>query len=325
MILILSTSELETSTDEVVVWLKKMKADFVRLNGDDIIDYFKFELFNDAPKFWIKDKINNREVSSDEIKIVWYRRKINNIADKVCKFKPNSIEDFQNVLGINSYHYDELIGLYEVLELSLQNVIWINKPTQKINKILMLLEAKKAGVNIPYTFIQNTSPLPINKYITKPIKEVKVFKDEFHYYPMYTSEPSEQKKSFFPSLFQEKIEKKYEIRSFYLDGDFYSIAVFSQQNENTKVDYRNIFGDKDVDISIHNSCAYTIPKSLEEKLKKLMNKFKLKSGSIDLIKGVDEKYYFLEVNTVGQFGNVSDIGKYNLEKKIAEKLIYYDN
>ena len=44
--------------------------------------------------------------------------------------------------------------------------------------------------------------------------------------------------SFAPSLFQSKIEKKYEIRSFYLKGKFYSMAIFSQNDTQTEIDFR---------------------------------------------------------------------------------------
>ena len=47
-------------------------------------------------------------------------------------------------------------------------------------------------------------------------------------------------------------------------------------------------------------------------------------GSIDLVKAKDGNYYFLELNPVGQAGVVSRFGHYNLEKKIALKLIEND-
>ena len=52
---------------------------------------------------------------------------------------------------------------------------------------------------------------------------------------------------------------------------------------------------------------------------------KLKNGSIDIIRGVDNNYYFLEVNPVGQFGMVSNPCNYNIEEKFALKLIELQN
>ena len=49
----------------------------------------------------------------------------------------------------------------------------------------------------------------------------------------------------------------------------------------------------------------------------MMNKLELISGSIDLIKSQNGKYYFLEVNPNGQYDWVSQYGGYYLDKKIA--------
>ena len=62
---------------------------------------------------------------------------------------------------------------------------------------------------------------------------------------------------------------------------------------------------------------YRLPKKIENKIVNLMEKLHLTSGSIDLIKGVDGKYYFLEVNPVGQYDWVSVYGGYDLDQKIA--------
>lgn len=50
-----------------------------------------------------------------------------------------------------------------------------------------------------------------------------------------------------------------------------------------------------------------------------MTALDLNSGSIDFIKS-GNNYYFLEVNPIGQFGNVSTDCNYSLERKIAEFL-----
>lgn len=51
-----------------------------------------------------------------------------------------------------------------------------------------------------------------------------------------------------------------------------------------------------------------------------MNKLNYSSGSIDLVVDKDDKYIFLEVNPVGQFGMVSYPCNYGLEKIIAKAL-----
>ena len=55
-----------------------------------------------------------------------------------------------------------------------------------------------------------------------------------------------------------------------------------------------------------------------------MQKLDLETGSIDLIKSTNGEYYFLEINPNGQFGMTSYPCNYNLEEKVALKLIQID-
>ncbi|WP_238586871.1 hypothetical protein [Chryseobacterium sp. Leaf405] len=132
---------------------------------------------------------------------------------------------------------------------------------------------------------------------------------------MYTSiVEKKENEDFFITFFQEKIEKDFEIRSFYLKGEIWSMAIFSQNDDNTKVDSRKYNGK-----IINRNVRYNLPKDLEEKIILLMNKLDLSSGSLDFIKS-GNKFYFLEVNPVGQFGNVSFYCNYDLAYKLAENL-----
>ncbi len=120
----------------------------------------------------------------------------------------------------------------------------------------------------------------------------------------------------FPSLLQKQVDKKYELRVFYLDGEFYSMAIFSQRDEQTQVDFRKY------NLKTPNrSVPYKLPKNVQSKLKLLMNKLDLNCGSIDMIVSTEIEFIFLEVNPVGQFGMVSEPCNYFLEKKVAEFLI----
>jgi hypothetical protein len=56
---------------------------------------------------------------------------------------------------------------------------------------------------------------------------------------MYTSLIEDQE-ALFHFIFQEKIDKDFEIRSFYLNGKLWSTAILSQNDEQTKIDHRSI-------------------------------------------------------------------------------------
>ncbi len=124
---------------------------------------------------------------------------------------------------------------------------------------------------------------------------------------------------FVPTFFQKYEEKKFEIRTFYLDCNFYSMCIFSQKNENTKVDFRN----NDLDIPNRLS-PFNLPKEIEIDLIKMFNYFKLDCASLDIIYN-SNGYHLIDVNPIGQFGMVSYPCNYSLEKKIAEYLIKKDD
>jgi glutathione synthase/RimK-type ligase-like ATP-grasp enzyme len=126
-------------------------------------------------------------------------------------------------------------------------------------------------------------------------------------------------KQFIPSLIQEKIEKKYEIRIFYIDGETYTIAIFSSTNKRTSIDFRKYDFNKP-----NRMVPYILPEDIYDKIKLLMKKLNLSTGSIDMIKNEDN-YYFLEINPIGQLGMVSYCGNFYLEKKIAKFLINKSN
>jgi len=123
-------------------------------------------------------------------------------------------------------------------------------------------------------------------------------------------------KPFFPSLVQEKIEKRYEVRIFFLFGQCYPMAIFSQRDPQTSLDFRRYN-----EIIANRMMRCEIPPELEEKITRLMKLADQNCGSLDFIKSHDGEYIFLELNPVGQFGFVSTNCNYELEKLIAEKLI----
>ena len=103
---------------------------------------------------------------------------------------------------------------------------------------------------------------------------------------------------------------------FYMDGEFYSMAILSQADESTKVDFRKYNGAKP-----NRFIPYELPQIIKDQLTTLLNSLELNTGSIDLLVDESDNFYFLEINPVGQFGMVSLPCNYFLEKKVALNLI----
>jgi ATP-GRASP peptide maturase of grasp-with-spasm system len=146
----------------------------------------------------------------------------------------------------------------------------------------------------------------INEGIMAPTYTITVGPEDLEYLPEHFSE----------SLFQSMVPKRYEIRTFYLDGDTYSMAIFSQNDDQTKVDFRRYNRDKP-----NRNVPYKLPAAVKAQLAGIMDHLQLRSGSFDIIMTPEGQYVFLEVNPVGQFGMTSIPCNYYLEEKIAKYLI----
>ncbi|MBT2416214.1 grasp-with-spasm system ATP-grasp peptide maturase [Chryseobacterium sp. ISL-6] len=203
---------------------------------------------------------------------------------------------------------------------------FINENT--VNKLIVLEQAKVSGLHIPETYIVETKKdiqtlLKKNddkEFIVKMKTDTSMFQFDDCAAIIYTNvlkidELGELPDVFAPTLIQEKINKVFEIRTFYLDGKTWSMAIFSQQDEKTKDDYRRYNNQKP-----NRNTPFKIPAHLERALCKLMETLDLRTGSIDWILAEDNNYYFLEVNPTGQFSNLSMTCNYPLEKIMAEKL-----
>jgi hypothetical protein len=94
------------------------------------------------------------------------------------------------------------------------------------------------------------------------------------------------------------------------------MAIFSQSDEQTSVDFRRYQYRRP-----NRTVPYQIQDALEFKLTTLMDRLGLETGSLDLVKTVDGRTVFLEVNPVGQFGMVSHPCNYHLERAVASALV----
>ena len=316
--------EKNESYEEVIDWLLFKNAQFEFLSGEDY--------FEDG-KGWTIELNNTIEKSSKDFNIyksVWFRGflKHNNhlspIFDNIECANANLAELRwrlgQEISKTNTQIFNNFKNAYQLP----------NPKSTKVDKFSNLRLAKDIGLEIPSSIITNSKKdledffSKHKEIITKPLYETLNFKEKNDFISFKTNkieglDINNLSHSFFPSFFQAYIEKDIELRAFYLEGEFHTIAIFSQLDPKTKIDFRNYNEDNP-----NRKVPYLLPKEIEEKLEKLMKELNLNTGSIDLIKTPDKKYVFLEVNPTGQFGFVSKAGNYYLENKIATTLIEHD-
>lgn len=279
-----------------------MKKEFIRIHEDEI-----FEIAVENKKILLRS--NRNSFFLDKITSVWYRR-------GGLKIKRLNYEN----PSVNAHMNEVQHWLEDYVRTILESKKHINKESNSdVNKLLVLEEAKKIGLEIPEYFLaDNTDQVSLDKTIVKTIGGNPILDDidtDLNGI-MYTSVVHKREKTkFFITFFQDRIDKEFEIRTFYLNGKCHSMAIFSQNDEQTKTDFRKYNLEKP-----NRNVPYKLSSDIEEKIKLLMNSLDLNCGSLDFIKGKDGKFYFLEVNTIGQFLGLSRTCNYSVDKKIADYL-----
>lgn len=122
-----------------------------------------------------------------------------------------------------------------------------------------------------------------------------------------------------PSFFQRYVDKAFELRIFFLDDEFRAGAIFSQSDEQTRVDYRKYNNERP-----NRVVPFQLPPEIEERLSALARALDLNTGSFDMIVDTRGEYFLLEVNPVGQFGPLSENCNMGIERMIAERLVAHE-
>lgn len=334
MILILGQNN-DASTVEVAEWLDYYKKEYLILNTDD--SSFKvIRIDIDRDEFIIES--NGKEYDLSKITSVWNRRlgiSANLFTSRYLN--AHNFEDFFYEVN-DKYHYQHLKKETEVLFDYLHYVIERKSLvvigsyfTNQVNKLIVLDLARECGLKVPRTMvITNKNDLkyeldtnPNDFYITKPLSDGIYRPNLEHNYIYYSHVERIDNNNldmfaqeFYPSLVQKEIKKYIDIRTFYIMGAFYSMAIFSQDEEEAIVDFRK----NDHYEHPLKSVPFKLPDELEHKLSLLMEKLNLNTGSIDLILDDKNTYYFLEVNPCGQYAMTALPCNYNLNQIIANTL-----
>lgn len=315
--------DFEISTFRVIDYLNLNKADYVKINRQDVLDNVDIEITGGEINV-IMD-CGEKKIQTKEISSYWYRRGEIILKDN---FQKKHVENISET-SINRFLVAENISIINFINHVLEKTqLKIGAFTKsQLEKLEQLMEAKACGLDIPesYVYSEKKKLLPLvrkhGKIASKGIKNSFSTKGEDDlWYFMTTSVIDENNiadipNTFSPTLFQVYLKKKYEIRIFFFHNNFYPMAIFSQSNPKTKVDFRNY--DR---LNPNRTVPLTLPNEVITKLKAVMVKLGIDTGSIDMILTTDNRHVFLEVNPDGQFGMVSLPCNYFIERHIANIL-----
>ena len=303
MILIITHKD-DYTADFVINKLNKKRIDYYRFNCEDSLEEdITLRFGNNSQHRFNGKKIN--------FKSVWYRRlKLPNVSSTILEEKIyllNEVEAF-------------ITNFFGVIKAK-----WLSEPTalrSAGNKFLQLLLAEEIGFKVPKTIVTNNKDSIVNFYnsnsgtIVKPINSGRINYANDTSKLIFTSLiPKEYIKKIdefdvVPSIFQEYIEKEYELRVTVVDRKVFAAKVHSQSDQETLIDWRR----KKLTFT-----AYDLPNELQNLCVTMLEKLGISFGAFDFIKTSDGEYYFLEVNPNGQWAWIEmDTGL-----KISDEIINF--
>lgn len=296
MINIFSNSA-DTSIDFVLDWLEYYQVPYKRHNPNTF--FSNYPTLSLAKSNW-------------ENELFWYYKWNNDQKQK--GLMGNTILD----KGIQKKMVKEKEILFSIYWKNLPIKNTINHPDDaNVDKYTQLIQAKDIGLNISNTILTCKKIDVLNfckenkEIVTKNFNSgffIHSENDTFCNYTTILKETDIQNlpDTFFISLFQEKIEKQFELKIIYIDGVFYPVALLPENKDTDIRRFKN-----------NMTFPHEIPSDLSSKLRLFMDKLNLSYGTIDMIFNKNNEYIFLEVNPSGQFLGYSNLCNYGIEEKIA--------
>jgi len=311
MILCITHSQDFYNVDIFFDYLKSKNIPFFRLNSDRLNHQMKLNFRNE--EFTIEDEVGNY-ISSKQLKAVWHRKSWNITV-------PEDLD--QNYHSIFLSEYQSLrTNIYSALE----HLPWVNPWQQEIkidsSKMLQLHLAKESGLHIPQTLFSNDesavkeffAEFCNGKMVSKLHGPISQSMDGQEMVSTLLLEESDLEQlsdlTACPMIFQPYIDKEYELRIVYLNGEFFTGKI----NNNTHTDWRIAHADFFWE-------QYALPDQIKNNLDLMMKRMGLIFGAIDMIKSTDGNYYFLEVNPQGEWGMLQKELDFPVAERIADYLI----
>ncbi len=311
MILCITHSQDFYNIDIFFEYLKSKNISYFRLNSDRLNHLQKISV--NEKGFEITDESGNT-VSSDQIRAVWHRK----------SWKISLPEEMDE--GYGKIFLKEYASLRYNLFTAMEEVPWINpfEIENRIdgNKTFQLKMAQKNGLKVPKTIFSNDA------------ERITAFFHEYCNGKMVAKLHGSLSKAmggenllstqiidadslediadiaYCPMIFQPYIEKEYELRIVYLDGEFFTGKINNSEN----ADWRIAHGS-------YAWAAYDLSETLKQRMTSMMKEMGLYIGAIDMIKGKDGNYYFLEINPQGEWGMLQKELDFPIAQKIADHLI----
>lgn len=317
-VLVLSNSGDGIHTDIVIEKLQKRSAEVVRLDVD------KFATGKTSVEFSLSGKsdfllsIDGASYKSNFFDSIWYRRP--------NFFEPSVADPIQR-----EHSRKEIESFIEGLWLSFDSSFWLSHPLnleKARRKIFQLKLARELGFNIPSTLVTNNPSAMTSFYAEQYQKliyktmggEFLDYGDRFFNIPTTLVTPLHLEHSHLliqtPGMFQEQMDKEYELRVTVVGEKIFAVKIFSQAHELSMIDWRH----PEVILELEYQ-ETKLPNAIEMKCLQMMRSLGISFGAFDFCVDSSGIYTFFEINSNPQWYWLEELAGVLISDAIADILL----
>ncbi len=317
--LLVVTNKSDLACDYLILRLKERGIRFLRLNTEDFGRAFQIDIsFNGSPECRLAFE-DGQVLESEEITGVYFRQ-------PRAPAVPNGTADSDR-LFVQREIKETLRGLWRLIDARK----WLNHPRNlwlASNKLEQLAIAGRLGFRIPETCVSMSAARVRAFYdehggriICKAVKNgfrhegdtitlamtrrvERAFIDNFDSYATV------------PMIYQRELIKAYDVRVTLIGDQLFPVAIHSQEREDTEVDWR-LWDVSAFDLK-HEQIE--LPQEVAAYCRAIAKHFNLGFAAIDLVRGTDGLFYFLEVNPNGQWAWIEQKTGYPIRDAIIDRL-----
>ena len=250
---------------------------------------------------------------AEEVKVVWCR-------------KPTLVDVSGTTEAITRHKNQELAKVATNLAALLRDCHWVNDffaESAASNKLFQLVTAAQLGLKVP-RWICTNSRARVEAFAAEVEGRIVAKCLYYGYFQGGSWIPTTEVHLDslpsvhlgIPMIFQEYVEKEYELRITVIGEHLFSCRIDSQKavKKETRIDWRHY----DLPNTPHTEVE--LPEELESLIMELMRGLGLVMGCIDFIVTPAREYVFLEVNSSGQWGWIECLTGMPITRTLAEYL-----
>lgn len=308
----------DQNSESVRKYFEEEGIDYFEVNTDKLIGNYNISFDLSKGAFTISS--SQREIVLNEDWAIWNRRVR---PPKIPSSVPNQLEHI--ILTETERTWQGLLGTHPGRVVNRPHAQF--KANDKIDQLLFAHRYGR-GIRVPKTVLTNdlnvfrefyaSVSMTAFKLLQAPVVETGREKEHLMCYTNLVSAEAARRAELIrnnPSLFQEYIEKEYELRITVLEKKVIPIKIDSQNSAVSAIDFRRY------DFENVSYGLVEIPLDVELFCLDLIHHYGLFFGEIDMIKAKNGDYVFLEINPNGQWLWLESQSGYPLTKEIAENIL----